>query len=87
MKFFTVLHWKKHEATQDDKQLEADLVRLTGKAIVCMPFQEIIVVTTRGHFMKTPVSPTVLLIITGGVASRPLKDKLLSWPGGRPVEQ
>lgn len=37
-----------------DEHSEADVVRCTGKAFVCVPFQEIIAVTTRGHFIKTP---------------------------------
>jgi len=35
-----------------DKQLEAVVVRFTGKRVVFTRFQEIIVATTRGHFIK-----------------------------------
>lgn len=47
-----------------------------------MPFQEIIVVTTRGHFYWDITTPTVLLIVTGGVASRPSKDNAVTKARG-----
>lgn len=67
---------------QYDKQVAADAVRFIGKASDFLKGHKNFAVTTRGHFYWDTTAPAVLLIITGGVASRPSKANAVTKAGG-----
>lgn len=87
-KIFTLLRWKKHATTQAWQAVRRRCREIYWEGGSLHALSGNHLVTTRGHFYQDTANPTVLLLmITGGLASRPLKDQLLWQPGVRPVEQ